>query len=263
MPENLRDKYLGTITKNWQGYEMEVIEYIDYGHVTVKFSPPYEGIIKTRMDKVKEGCVHNPFAPTVCGYGITGSKYSTRDEIDTNKHGIEYLTWVNMLKRCFDDKNKEKNPTYKDATCDSQWQFYENFYEWMRSQENFENLKQQNDVNLDKDILQKGNKIYSPDTCVLVPAKINNVLLGSNAIRGEYPIGVYYLKRNRKFAAHEGGHQNATYLGLYNTPEEAFAVYKVYKEEKIKKLAKEEYEKGNIIKKCYEALMKREIEITD
>ena len=88
-------------------------------------------------------------------------------------------------------------------------------------------------------------------------------MLKSNAIRGDLPIGVQYLKRNDKYVAHCGGKANPNYLGLYSTPEEAFLVYKQFKEKQIKALAKSEYEKGTIIKKCYDALMNYEVEIDD
>ena len=52
-------------------------------------------------------------------------------------------------------------------------------------------------------------------------------------------------------------------LGTYKTPEEAFQAYKVYKETYIKEVAEREYQKGTISKKCYDAMMKYEIEMTD
>ena len=263
MPENLRDVYLGMRNRNHDGYEMEVIEYDTYDNIKVRFLPPYEGILKAKMGSFKNGEIHNPFAPTVSGYGIKGIKYSTRDEKDTNKHGIEYLTWVNMLRRSVDKKYENKFPSYKEVKCDPRWQYYENFYEWMREQENFQQLKQQNDVNLDKDILVKGNKLYSPETCALVPRRVNNLLLKSDAIRGQYPMGVKYYPRNKKYGAVEGSRENSRFLGLCDTVEEAFMKYKIAKEQRIKDVAKEEYEKGNITKKCYDALMNYTVEITD
>lgn len=258
---NKKEKYIGLKGKNNQGYEMEVIDYYDYDHAVIYFLPPYEGTVIAKICHFQDGGIHNPFAPTVSGYGITGSKYLTHEK--NGKYMMEYLTWCNMLKRCVDKSTKEKCPSYKNVKCDSSWQFYENFYEWIHNQENFEILKEQNDVNLDKDILIKKNKIYAPDRCVLVPRKINNILLGSDAIRGKYPIGVNYRKKNKKFVAVDGGHKNQNYLGLFDTPEEAFAAYKEHKEKRIQDLANEEFRKGNITKKCYDALMNYQIEITD
>lgn len=261
MPENMREKYLGQKNVNNQGYEMEVVGYENYDHAQIKFAPPYEGIITAKICHFKDGGIHNPFAPTVSEYGITGNKYSTHNK--DGSYMLEYLTWCNMIKRCVDEKIKEKCPSYKDVTCSPCWQFYENFYEWMHEQENFETLLKQNDINLDKDILIKGNKVYGPDKCTLVPRRINNLMLKSEAIRGQYPIGVYYLKRNKKFTAHEGSRKNTVYLGLYDTPEDAFIAYKDYKENRIKEIAEEEYKNGNITKKCYDALVKYKVEITD
>ena len=263
MPENLRNKYLGMRNKNNDGYEMEVIEYETYDNIKVRFLPPYEGILKSKMDHFKDGGIHNPFAPTVSGYGIKGIKYPTRDEMNTKKYALEYLTWCNMLKRSVDKKYEDKFPSYKEVSCDPRWQYYENFYEWMHEQENFEKLKEQNDMNLDKDILIKGNKLYSPDLCTLVPRRINNLLLKSDAIRGQYPMGVHYYPRNKKYGAVEGSRDNQRFLGLCDTIEEAFMKYKEAKEQRIKDMAKEEYEKENITKKCYEALMNYTVEITD
>lgn len=263
MLENCRDKYLGMINRNNQGYEMKVVGYDTYDHITVQFSPPYEGIVTSKMDHFKNGGIHNPFAPTVCGYGIVGSKYLTRDIQNHSKYGLEYSIWTNMIKRCVDEKTKEKCPTYKEVTCDPSWQYYENFYEWIHQQSNFERLKSLSDINLDKDILEKGNKIYSPDKCTLVPRKVNNLLLTSKAIRGNYPIGVRRHKQNNKFVAVEGGYINSTYLGSYDTPEEAFEAYKQFKTQRIKQIADDEFNRGNITEKCYNALINYKIEITD
>lgn len=44
---------------------------------------------------------------------------------------------------------------------------------------------------------------------------------------------------------------------------EAFEAYKIYKELIIKQVAKEEFDIGNITKKCYDAMIHYEVEITD
>lgn len=51
---------------------------------------------------------------------------------------------------------------------------------------------------------------------------------------------------------------------MQDTPEQAFYFgYKPYKETIIKQVAQEEYDKGNITEKCYEAMMNYEVEIDD
>ena len=54
---------------------------------------------------------------------------------------------------------------------------------------------------LDKDILYKNNTIYSKDTCIFIPERINILFTKNNAKRGNYPIGVYFNKRLGKFIA--------------------------------------------------------------
>ena len=41
----------------------------------------------------------------------------------------EYDRWRKMLIRCFDNKLKEKYPTYKDVTCCNRWLCFANFLE--------------------------------------------------------------------------------------------------------------------------------------
>lgn len=113
-------------------------------------------------------------------------------------------------------------------------------------------------MHLDKDILIKGNKIYSPNTCIFVPQKINSLFTKRNSVRGEYPIGVTYSKKNHKF---EPQVQGRGWLGYYDTPEESFEVYKKNKEKRIKEIA-DEY-KNKIPIKLYDALYDYKVEITD
>lgn len=112
---------------------------------------------------------------------------------------------------------------------------------------------------LDKDILVKGNKIYSPETCCFVPSCINNLFIKSNKIRGEFPIGV--SKRKDKYISQIQKSKKVKYIGMFETLLEAFDAYKVEKEKHIKNIA-DEY-KDYLNPKVYEALYKYKVEITD
>ena len=120
-------------------------------------------------------------------------------------------------------------------------------------------------MEIDKDILCKGNKIYSPQTCIIVPQRINKLFTKSNKLRGDLPIGVYYNKQNKKYRSQiskiENGKKQRVYLGLYNTPQEAFESYKKAKENYIKQVA-DEY-KLYIPKELYDAMYDYRVEITD
>ena len=118
---------------------------------------------------------------------------------------------------------------------------------------------------LDKDILVKGNKIYSPETCVFVPQNINTLFTKRNKVRGEYPIGVSFYKNTNKYLAQcnilINGKSQYKKLGYYNNIEDAFNAYKESKEANIKQVA--DYYKDNIPNKLYEAMYNYEVEITD
>lgn len=166
-----------------------------------------------------------------------------------------YTRWHNVLQRCFGDKWKEKKPTYKDCTICEEWLHFSNFKKWYD-----ENGKE--GYHVDKDILVKGNKVYSPETCCCVPPRINAILINRTNDRGNYPIGV--CKKGEHFTGSVSvGNGKLIYTGWYDTPQEAFLAYKAMKEKLIKEVAQEYYNKGEITERVYDALMRYEVEITD
>lgn len=199
------------------------------------------------------------------GHGYFGEgKYKSRDE-NGNKTKC-YNTWKHMLVRCYNKKFKEKYPTYNDVTICKEWLCFQNFAKWY--EENYYEIEGEK-MQLDKDILVKGNKIYSPETCVFVPQRINELFTKSNKVRGDYPIGVSYHKRDNILQVRCNVYDkltnkkrivNITRLPI-NRPFQAFTYYKSFKENYIKEVA-EEY-KDMIPKKLYEAMYRYEVEIND
>lgn len=121
-------------------------------------------------------------------------------------------------------------------------------------------------MHLDKDILVKGNKIYSPNTCVFVNRTINNLFTKSNDIRGELPIGVNKTLNNKYISQislynFEDKKKHKITLGRFKTVIEAFNIYKQAKEDNIKRVA--DYYKDKIPQKLYNAMHNWKIEITD
>ena len=118
---------------------------------------------------------------------------------------------------------------------------------------------------LDKDILYKGNKIYSRKTCIFVPQRINNLFTKSNKRRGKDPIGVYQLPSGNYEVKCNNGYGKSVYLGTYSTKEEAFYRYKEYKEKVIKEVI-DSYE-GRIPEPHYsrlkEAMYNYKVEMDD
>lgn len=250
---------LGETNVNHQGCLMKVIQYNRVDDILVEFQDEYKGIVHTQYTSFVKGNVKNPYYPMMLGVGMLGSKHPSKINDVTTK---EYQAWKGIIYRCYDEKTKSRNLAYQDAVCCKEWLCFENFYEWLHSQENFN--KWDNDKwTVDKDILIKGNKLYSPETCCLVPNNVNALFVSKRNYRGDLPIGV---KRSRKSFIARCSNPitgNREYLGSYNTPYYAFQAYKKYKEDLIKQIAQIEYDNGNITEKCYNAMMNYQVEITD
>lgn len=252
---------LGEEKINYQGCLMKIIKYNNNHDIIVKFKDKYRACVHSCWERFKNGRIKNPYFPEVYGVGMIGVKYSSSVNGNMSK---EYITWVTMIRRCYDLEYKRCCPTYKECSVCEEWLLYENFYEWLHSQENFEKWYNGEKWAIDKDILIKGNKIYSPNTCCLVPHNINSLFAKRNAKRGNLPIGVVYYKPLNKYKAqYDNNVGKNIHIKYCKTPEEAFQAYKIYKENLIKQIAQDEYDKGNIIKKCYDAMMSYQVEITD
>lgn len=189
--------------------------------------------------------------PTMCGVGYHGSS-----EVDVK--ATSYLRWHDMINRCYNDKFHIKQPQYKDCTVCEEWLNYNNFKKWY--DEHFYQIENEQ-MDLDKDILYKGNKIYSPETCAIVPHGINTLFLNARNKRGKYPLGVHFDKSKNKYRGALSVEGNKIHLSKWNTIEEAFAEYKKQKEALI--LVTADKYKGKIPSKVYEAMVNWEIEITD
>ena len=235
-----------------------IVEYVDSKNITVQFKATGE-LVKTKYDNFIKGNVKSHFTPTVYGIGITGLE-PTRDE--NGELLSSYICWTGMLERCYSAKYQEKNQTYKGCSVCDEWLNYPNFKKWYEA--NYYKIENKTSQ-LDKDILVKGNKIYSPDTCVFVPNFINKLFTKRQNDRGKLPIGVYYKKANKKYVAQlsvfKDGKKTRKCLGYFTTANEAFEVYKQNKEDYIKEIA-DNY-KDKIPAKLYEAMYAYKVSIND
>jgi hypothetical protein len=191
------------------------------------------------------------------GYFGVGEHRSKINYVKT----AEYAAWNKMLERCYSEKRLSTLPTYKNCSVCEEWHNFQVFADWYEKE--FYTVGSER-MDLDKDILVKGNKVYSPETCIYVPQRINVLVVSGHARRGTLPIGVMKTKNKTYKAVMShltGGKQVRKHLGTFDTPEEAFLAYKTAKEAYIKQVA-DEY-KDKIPKKLYDALYAYTIEITD
>lgn len=251
-------KRLGETVMQNCGEVAFIVEYVNAHDITVQFKTTGE-LVKTEYGAFVKGEVKSHFIATVFGVGITGLE-PIRNE--NGKRMDSYACWKDMLRRCYSAKYQEKHQTYKCCRVCDEWLYYTNFKKWY--DENYYEIESKKS-HLDKDIIIKCNKVYSPDTCVFVPNFINNLFTKNQKTRGAFPIGVSYNKTKKKYVSQlsvfKDGKSTIKWLGYFDTANEGFEAYKKAKEEYIKEVA-DEY-KDKIPAKLYEAMYGYEVSIDD
>ena len=173
----------------------------------------------------------------VCGVGVNDLGYRVQVYEYVTENGGKrvqktvfkcpyYTAWENMLKRCYNEKFLESNPSYIDTSVCSEWMYASAFKKWMEQQD-------WQGKALDKDIISPGSKLYSPDTCAFVLKATNSFVTASDASRGDYPIGVDLFKPTGKYRAQCNNPftGDVEHIGYFSSPEEAHEAWRKHKHE--------------------------------
>ena len=242
------------------GSEMIIREYRKYSDIDGYF-PEYDWTFEhAEYSKFKNGNIKCPYEKRICGAGFIGEgKYKAKEN---GKNTDKYNIYRSMLQRCYDPKLHEKEPTYKECEVEDYLLNFQHMGEWI--DENYYKVPGEK-MCLDKDILCKGNKIYSRETCIFVPQRINNLFVKKDNGRGDSPIGVTPRPSGNYTVYCSDGYGKNICLGTYSTKKEAFQTYKEYKEKLIKDTI-DSYE-GKIPEPHYSklktAMYNYKVEITD
>jgi hypothetical protein len=137
---------------------------------------------------------------------------------------LSYTKWSGMKSRC--SPTQTSLPAYIGCIMSENFKDFQFFAEWCQNQTGY-GLP---GYELDKDILINGNRLYSEDTCIFVPKKLNLFFIQRTADRGPYPIGVSACKEPGRYQAHISIDSKLKRLGTFGSVQEAFAAYKVAKE---------------------------------
>lgn len=116
----------------------------------------------------QDGWNPQKYRRTMYGVGYSGCD-------DLEYFSISHIKWKNMIQRCYDSKVHKYKPEYKDKTVCEEWLNYANFRIWF--DEHYVPIKN-DQVDLDKDLLVQGNKVYSPETCVCLVHYQNSMFKG-------------------------------------------------------------------------------------
>lgn len=246
---------IGEIFRTNTSGDIEVVNIKNSRQVTVKFietgNITVAAAYNIRNGKVQD---HNATVMRKTRYNVG---YTGIGPYSHSTHKNYYDKWSNMLQRCYSEDMKRREPSYSDCICCLDWQCFQNFAQWCE-----ENCTNQS-YSLDKDILVKHNKLYSPNTCCFVPNLINKVFVKQRTQRGLYPIGVRKEHNHDSFVAvcTNPFTKKVDHFGGFKTSEEAFYKYKEHKESIIKQLAI--LYKNKIADNVYQAMMNYQVEITD
>ena len=184
-------------------------------------------------------------------HGVLDVDFSANTDNFTYK---AYRLWENMLYRCYHTTDVKCMKSYKDCSVCEEWLLFSNFLEWYKS-------NYIEGYTLDKDIIVKNNRIYSPETCCFVPKELNSLFGNKGKKNGKLPIGVRKIGNN--IYAQLWKYGNVYTFGTFDNTKDAHSKYVLEKEKYIKEVAQKYFNEGKITERVYDALMKYEVEITD
>ncbi len=153
-----------------EGYVIRIIDYITRHNVLICFVENTSCQIWTTLQNIKNGEIKYPYHKSVYGIGYYGEGFYTarKNNIKTE----QYIKWFSMFNRCYNTDYQQKEPTYIGCSVSPEFHNFQNFAKWY-------DIKIYNcsyPLELDKDLLVEGNKIYSPSTCCFLPKEINTAI---------------------------------------------------------------------------------------
>lgn len=223
-------KIYETKTKHPEKYVVEEImsSRLHLGGVKIRYlENNYTKYYDARM--LRKGNIRSPFQKAVFGVGYLGTG-DNKSSDENGKPTSEYRRWKAVLNRCYNKNNlNKKDSSYDKCTVSDNWLNFQNFATWLKNQKGY-----YLDWQIDKDLLVANNKIYSEETCCMLPQEINCAIMGKSRIcNNNLPCGVTYHKHNNCYIASTG----ENYLGSYRDVESAWQEVKKFKESLVKSLA--------------------------
>lgn len=237
---------VGDVVTSTKGHTAVVVEYVNNKNVTIEYPSGHREV--HQGINLTKGRFKDRALPSTHTFGTLG--YDPLDVKDQS-----YVTWSNMLRRVYFPKAGAEEFAYNGCSVSDGWLYYPNFKKW------FEGQVFEKGYHLDKDLLKKGNTIYHPDFCLFLPQQINKFLGNRSRSRGQWPVGVSYDKSTEKWDAKLSVDSRSVYLGLFSSPEKAFAAYKIAKESESKRLAV--FWQSRIDPRAFDALNRFEVQIDD
>lgn len=163
----------------------------------------------------------------IFGVGVNDSGYATRRVAIVD--GVQktlwecpvYSVWKSMLRRCYSSRWLLHRPSYTGSSVCDEWHLFSNFAAWM-SRNDFHGM------DLDKDLLVPGNKVYRPESCAFITGSLNVFITESRLNRGEWPTGVHFSPSRNKFIAQVNNPftRKRQWLGEFSCQDAAHSAWK-------------------------------------
>lgn len=223
---------VGEVLLNSSGSPFKIISVLNNHNVFVQFQDEHGAVMRAQKHNILKGNVKNPFLPTSFGVGYIGESgcYPNNTTPLTLERKQAYRVWRGILERCYAEGFDEYNsPAYRGCYVAKEWHNFTNYQAW-----HLENYVE--GFEIDKDILVKGNKVYSPETCRFVPAHINTLLFTNQERKSvDLPMGV--IKVHNKYRARLSKEGKRINVGYFATSQEAHAAYMAARNNYITEIA--------------------------
>ena len=209
-----------------EGFEYEVIEVLKDSLRIIRTTKSPIFTTTTRTPFIRDGIVRNPYSRNVFGRGYIGEGMYNSKNAKINGKDF-YDTWSKMFDRCY----RGVDLTYSNVDVCEEWYNFQNFMDYVEKTFPIGILDEK--FVLDKDLLQKDSnfKIYSKDTCVWIPKRINSYIQNKTKANNCNSIGIYKYS-DIKWVAYSSEFEKGgipKYLGCFHTQEEAVNAYKEFK----------------------------------
>ena len=181
----------------------------------------------------------------ICGVGFIPSTLKGKE----HRMIRAFISWKSMIRRIYNGYGRFAK-CYENCVICEEWLDYGVFKNWYENQRGC-GLKYE----LDKDLLGNG-KLYSPETCCLLPRELNRMISDRKTKNRELPTGV--VKSGKKYYAHYvmgTSEKKLVRIGGFNTPEEASNAYKAFRKKRIAETAQVYYDNGELDERAYNALI--------
>ena len=166
-----------------------------------------------KAGNIVRGKMKNPFRPSVYGVGYMGVGDFVSSIPGTRQKTLEYTAWKDMLKRCYSEAFLNEHPSYRGCSVTPEWHNFQVFATWYVNT-GYYGIG----FHLDKDLLYRGNKLYSPKTCCMLPAAINNMLI---SMTDDGTLGIARQSSGRYAVRLRSLNGVINYIGTYDSIEEA------------------------------------------